>query len=65
MSEEMRCLFAVGAMISRAWHPNAIEENAKLCWQIADAMVKAQNAEQDDGIASVVKKRRKHNSQEA
>ena len=55
----------MGAMISRAWHPNAIEENAKLCWQIADAMVKAQNAEQDDGIASVVKKRRKHNSQEA
>lgn len=58
MSEEMRCLFAVGAMMSRAWHPNTIDEHAKLCWQIADAMVKAQHAEQDDGIASVVKKRK-------
>jgi len=57
MSEEMRCLFAVGAMMSRAWHPNTIEEHAKLCWQIADAMVKAQY-DQDDGIASVVKKRK-------
>lgn len=48
----------MGAMMSRAWHPNTIEEHAKLCWQIADAMVKAQHAEQDDGIASVVKKRK-------
>ena len=48
----------MGAMMSRAWHPNTVEEHAKLCWQIADAMVKAQNAEQDDGIASVVKKRK-------
>ena len=47
----------MGAMMSRAWHPNTIEEHAKLCWQIADAMVKAQY-DQDDGIASVVKKRK-------
>ena len=57
MNEEMRDLFAVGAMISRAWHPNTIEEHAKLCYEIADAMMKARNEQQDDGIASVVKKR--------
>jgi len=58
MNEEMRDLFAVGAMISRAWHPNTIEEHAKLCYEIADAMMKARNEQQDDGIASVVKKRK-------
>jgi len=56
MNEEIRCLFAMGALISKAWFPNNLEEQAKMCWEIADAMLKTQHA--DDGIASVVKKRK-------
>ena len=63
--EDLRDLFAFGAMISRAWTPSNIEDHARNCYDIADAMIAANYEDPEDGapeevgIAAVVKRTRK------
>lgn len=61
--EDLRDLFAAFAMISKAWIPPNLEDHAKNCYAIADAMIEAKYAEEepDVGIAAVVKRTRKKN----
>lgn len=57
--EDLRDLFAAFAMISKAWiHPN-IEDHAKNCYIMADAMIEAKYAEHEVGIAAVKKRPKK------
>lgn len=63
--EDLRDLFAFGAMISKAWIPPNLEDHARNCYAIADAMIEAKyeetedNAPEEVGIAAVVKRTRK------
>jgi hypothetical protein len=61
--EDLRDLFAAFAMISKAWIPPNLEDHAKNCYAIADAMIRAKYAEEEPevGIAAVVKRTRKKN----
>ena len=59
--EDLRDLFAFGAMISKAWMPPDLEDRARDCYRIADAMIEAKYAKEEEGIASVVKRTRKKN----
>jgi hypothetical protein len=62
--EDLRDLFAFGAMISKAWQATNLEAHARNCYAIADAMIEAKYAEQEEpevGIAAVVKRTRKKN----
>lgn len=62
--EDLRDLFAAFAMISKAWIPPNLEDHAKNCYAIADAMIEAKYAEgepEEVGIAAVVKRTRKKN----
>lgn len=61
--EDLRDLFAAFAMISKAWIPPNLEESAKWCYDVADAMIEAKYADEepDVGIAAVVKRTRKKN----
>ncbi len=63
--EDLRDFFAAFAMISKAWIPSNLEDHAKSCYAIADAMIAERNRVPEEGIASVVKKRRKPNHKEA
>jgi hypothetical protein len=62
--EDLRDLFAFGAMISKAWQAPNLEAHAKNCYAIADAMIEARYKEIEDdapeevGIAAVVKRTR-------
>lgn len=58
--EDLRDLFAFGAMISKAWIPPNLEDHARNCYAIADAMIEAKYAEEEPeevGIAAVKRKR--------
>ena len=57
--EDLRDLFAAFAMISKAWVPDNLEDHAKNCYRIADAMIKAKYAELEGGIATIKKRVRK------
>lgn len=59
--EDLRDLFAFGAMISKAWVSGDMQEDAKKCYAIADAMIAAKYAEpvSEEGIVGVIKKTRK------
>jgi len=61
--EDLRDLFAFGAMISKAWQAPNLEAHAKNCYDIADAMIEAKYCEESEepevGIAAVVKRTRK------
>jgi len=59
--EDLRDLFAGFAMILNAWIPPNTEDHAKNCYRIADAMIEAKYAKEEEGIASVVKRTRKKN----
>jgi hypothetical protein len=63
--EDLRDFFAAFAMISKAWMPPSLEDHAKNCYAIADAMIAERNRVPEEGIASVVKKRRKPTHKEA
>ena len=64
--EDLRDLFAFGAMISKAWQAPNLEAHARNCYDIADAMIEAKYCEEPEdttpeevGIAAVVKRTRK------
>ena len=60
--EDLRDLFAAFAMISKAWIPPNLEDHAKTCYAIADAMIDAKYADEEPepevGIAAVKRKRK-------
>lgn len=60
--EDLRDLFAAFAMISKAWIPPNLEDHARNCYAIADAMIEAKYAEEEPepevGIAAVKRKRK-------
>lgn len=60
--EDLRDLFAAFAMVSKAWIPPNLEDDAKNCYAIADAMIEAKYAEEEPepevGIAAVKRKRK-------
>ena len=60
--EDLRDLFAGFAMISRAWVPSNIEDHAKNCYRLADAMIEAKYAAPDTGITTVKRKRKNDES---
>ena len=59
--EDLRDFFAGLALISKAWIPSNLEEHAKNCYAIADAMIEAKYYEEPEepevGIAAVKRKR--------
>ena len=59
--EDLRDFFAGLALISKAWIPSNLEEHAKNCYAIADAMIEAKYEEEPEepevGIAAVKRKR--------
>lgn len=58
--EDLRDLFAFGAMISKAWVPSNLEDHAKNCYAIADAMIEAKYYEDAaEGITAIKPKRKK------
>ena len=59
--EDLRDLFAAFAMISKAWIPPDLQVHARNCYAIADAMLEAKYAKEEEGIASVIKRTRKKN----
>jgi hypothetical protein len=60
--EDLRDLFAFGAMISKAWQAPNLEAHARNCYDIADAMIEAKYDEADlepeEGITSIKPKRK-------
>jgi hypothetical protein len=61
--EDLRDFFAAFAMISNAWIPPDLQDHAKNCYAIADAMIEAKykKEEPEQGITSVIKRTRKKN----
>jgi hypothetical protein len=59
--EDLRDLFAGFAMLSKMWISPHLEDYAKDCYRIADAMIEAKYTKEEEGIASVVKRTRKKN----
>ena len=61
--EDLRDLFAFGAMISKAWQAPNLEHHARNCYAIADAMIEAKYAEKEPevGITAI---KRKYTKQE-
>ena len=57
--EDLRDFFAAFAMISKAWIPEHVDDHAAMCYELADAMIAARKRMPDEGIAAVIKKRRK------
>lgn len=55
--EELRVLFAAFAMLSKTFMSGKEDADARRCYEIADAMIAAKDAE--EGIVSVIKKSRK------
>jgi hypothetical protein len=53
--EDLRDLFAGMAMISRAWVPSNMQDHAKNCYALADAMLEAKyaNDEPEEGITAI------------
>jgi hypothetical protein len=59
--EDLRDLFAGFAMLSKMWISPHLEDYAKDCYRIADAMIEAKYKKEEEGIASVIKRTRKKN----
>ncbi len=59
--EDLRDLFAFGAMISKAWQAPNLADHAENCYRIADAMLDAKYADDEPevGIAAVKKRKTK------
>ena len=55
--EDLRDLFAGFAMLSKMWISPHLEDYAKDCYRIADAMLEAKYAVPEVGIAAVKKPR--------
>jgi hypothetical protein len=59
--EDLRDLFAFGAMISKAWQAPNLEAHARNCYDIADAMIEAKYDEDleepEVGITAIKRKR--------
>jgi hypothetical protein len=55
--EDLRDLFAFGAMISKAWQAPNLQAHARNCYAIADAMIEARydedEPEPEEGITSI------------
>ena len=61
--DDLRDLFAFGAMISKAWQAPNLEQHAKNCYAIADAMIEAKyyeapEVEPEEGITAIKPKRK-------
>jgi hypothetical protein len=56
--EDLRDLFAGFAMLSKMWISPHLEDYAKDCYRIADAMIEAKYAVPEVGIAAVKKPRK-------
>lgn len=60
--DDLRDLFAFGAMISKAWQAPNLEHHARNCYAIADAMIEARYAEPEvepeKGITAIKPKRK-------
>ena len=60
--EDLRDLFAAFAMISKAWIPPSLEDHAKNCYALADAMLDAKYADDEPepemGITAIKPKRK-------
>lgn len=60
--DDLRDLFAFGAMISKAWQAPNLEHHARNCYAIADAMIEAKYAEPEvepeEGITAIKPKRK-------
>jgi hypothetical protein len=63
--EDLRDLFAFGAMISKAWQAPNLQAHARNCYAIADAMIEEKyhvhpedTPPEEVGIAAVVKRTR-------
>ena len=60
--EDLRDLFAAFAMISKAWIPPNLDDHAKNCYAIADAMLDAKYADNEPepemGITAIKRKRK-------
>ena len=56
--EDLRDLFAGFAMLSKMWVSPHLEDYAKDCYRIADAMLDAKYAQPEVGIAAVKKPRK-------
>lgn len=57
--EDLRDLFAGFAMLSKMWISPHLEDYARDCYRIADAMIDAKYAEPEVGIAAVKKRKTK------
>jgi hypothetical protein len=58
--EDLRDLFAFGAMISKTWMSGKEDIDARKCYAIADAMIEAKYAEPEpeEGITAIKPKRK-------
>ena len=59
--EDLRDFFAAFAMISNAWIPPNLDDHAKNCYAIADAMIEAKYYEEPEpevGITAIKRKRK-------
>ena len=65
--EDLRDLFAFGAMNSKSWHPSLdLKAHADFCYAVADAMIEAKYAEpeveaEEIGIAAIKPKHKRGN----
>ena len=57
--EDLRDLFAGFAMLSKMWISPHLDDYAKDCYAIADAMIEAKYAQPEVGIAAVKKRKTK------
>ena len=57
--DDVRDLFAGFAMLSKMWISPHLEDYAKDCYRIADAMIEAKYAQPEVGIAAVKKRAKK------
>jgi len=57
--EDLRDLFAAFAMLNMTWKTGAEDEDAKECYTVADAMLRAKHAEKEIGITAAKPKRKR------
>ena len=62
--EDLRDLFAFGAVSAKACHPfSNLKDHAKFCYAVADAMIEAKYAEAEEvGIAAIKPKHKRGNN---
>ena len=57
--ETLRNVFAAFAMLKMVWHRGEDDDNARDCFAIADAMMRARDAKTEEGGIVAIKKRGK------